>query len=125
MYQNGGGIETSGGIDAIHLMLLQSNEGFLRLFPCWFPDKDAGFKQLRARGAFLVSSELRDGRVRYIEIESEKGKECRILNPWEGIGVEAFEISGELKKPIRFRESDAVVAFDTRAGATYRLQPAR
>jgi hypothetical protein len=35
-------------------------------------------------GAFLVTSELRDGEVKSLLIESEKGRECILQNPWPG-----------------------------------------
>ena len=121
MYQTGGGIETDGGIEAIHLMLLQSNEGFLHLFPVWFPDKDASFKRLRARGAFLVSSEFRNGTVQFAEIHSEKGKVCRIRNPWEGKQVRILEVSaGDAEVP--FETDNDILEFSTDSGGTYRLQ---
>ena len=43
-----------------------------------------GFGNLRAVGAFLVSSELRQGAVQKLSIVSEKGKECTLQNPWPG-----------------------------------------
>ena len=48
---------------AVNKMLLQSYQGVLRLFPDWPKDRDARFGQLRAYGAFLVSSELTGGAV--------------------------------------------------------------
>jgi len=63
-------------------MLLQSWEGVIRVFPAWPTDLDASFRDLRARGAFLVSSDFKDGQVQYIEIKSEHGGTCYVLNPW-------------------------------------------
>ncbi|MCY2930680.1 MAG: hypothetical protein NTV86_14515 [Planctomycetota bacterium] len=84
----GGGIENNSGIpDGLNEMLLQSHEGFLRLFPCWPAGRPARFEGLRAYGAFLVSSELSDGRVQFVRLLSEKGLPCTLLNPWPGAGV--------------------------------------
>ena len=86
--QSGGGIETCGGITAgINEMLLQSYEGVLRLFPCWPPNHDARFANLRAWGAFLVSAELKNGDVRGVRVVSERGRPCRVGNPWPGRAV--------------------------------------
>lgn len=83
--QGGGGIETCGGITAgINEMLLQSYEGVLRLFPCWPAERDARFANLRAWGAFLVSAELAQGVVQGVELLSEQGGDCRLMNPWPG-----------------------------------------
>ena len=39
-------------------MLLQSHDQTIRVFPVWLKGKDASFRNLRAYGAFLVSSEF-------------------------------------------------------------------
>jgi hypothetical protein len=82
-------------------MLLQSHEGFLRLFPCWPKDRPARFERLRAYGAFLVSSELAGGEVKSVRIVSEKGQPCTVLNPWAGAvdvmrnGMKSETVCGE------------------------------
>ena len=70
--------------NAIQEMLLQSHEGVLRFFPCWPRDMDARFGTLRARGAFLVSAELKNGVVGRVKILGEKGRPCTVVNPWPG-----------------------------------------
>lgn len=62
--------------------LLQSWNGEIHLFPNWPRNWDATFTTLRAKGAFLVSAEYRDGTVQWIEILSEKGAPLRLKNPW-------------------------------------------
>lgn len=62
-------------------MLLQSHTGTVMIFPAipsqW---KDVSFKNLRAEGAFLVSAELKDGKLFKAEIYSEKGGTLRVKN---------------------------------------------
>jgi hypothetical protein len=83
--EGGGAIEACGGVtSAVNEMLLQSHEGVLRLFPAWPREKNARFETLRAVGAFLVSSELRDGAVQFVRISSERGEDCVVQNPWPG-----------------------------------------
>jgi alpha-L-fucosidase 2 len=64
-------------------MLLQSYGGLIRIFPAipksW---KNAGFYQLRAEGAFLVSAKKNDGDLIKVEILSEKGGELALENPF-------------------------------------------
>ncbi len=98
----GGGIENNSGIPGgLNEMLLQSHEGFLRLFPCWPKDRPARFERLRAYGAFLVSSELAGGEVKSVRIVSEKGQPCTVLNPWAGAvdvmrnGMKSETVCGE------------------------------
>jgi hypothetical protein len=62
--------------------LMQSYNGTIRLFPNWPMDKDAEFHQLRAAGAFLVSSKLKDGKVTGVDILSEAGAPLNIMLPW-------------------------------------------
>ena len=102
LFNFGGGIENNAGIpDGLNEMLLQSHEGFLRLFPCWPKDRPARFDGLRAYGAFLVSAELTGGDVQSIRISSEKGRPCTVLNPWAGAvqvlrnGTKRETVSGE------------------------------
>ena len=77
------GIENMSTIpNTINEMLLQSHEGVLKLFPVWPKNQSAEFHQLRTHGAFLVSSKLKNGKISNVEIKSEKGRLCNVLNPW-------------------------------------------
>jgi hypothetical protein len=67
---------------------LQSYEGVLRIFPNWNFKKNASFKNLRAYGAFLVSSDVKNGNIQVVKIYSEKGRPCTIENPWPGKRVQ-------------------------------------
>jgi hypothetical protein len=85
LFTGGGGIEQCSCVPGgINEMLLQTHDGVMRLFPVWPKNRPARFGRLRTHGAFLVSSELRDGEVKSLVIESEKGRECQLLNPWPG-----------------------------------------
>jgi hypothetical protein len=85
VFGGGGGIENCSGVPAtIQEMLLQSQDGVLRLFPVWPRDRPARFGNLRARGAFLVSSQLKEGLVQSVQIQSERGRPCVVQNPWPG-----------------------------------------
>jgi hypothetical protein len=81
VFQDGGGIETSGTIEGLDSMLLQ-HEGDLRVFPDWPSNMDVSFTRLRAKGAFLVSSEQKGGVVTSIEVFSEQGGPLTIYSPW-------------------------------------------
>ncbi len=83
----GGGIENASPAAAVDEMLLQSHEDVIRLFPSWPKNLDARFGSLRADGAFLVSAELKGGVVSGVTIQSEKGRDFAIVNPWPGHSV--------------------------------------
>jgi hypothetical protein len=87
VFQGGGGIETSGSIEAVNSMLLQHEAGVLRVFPDWPQAMDAAYTRLRAKGAYLVSSEQKSGTVMYIDVVSEKGGSLTIQSPWGTRGV--------------------------------------
>lgn len=79
------GIENCSTVpNTVNEMLMQSHEGVIRLFPCWPKDLDARFGTLRARGAFLVSAELKGGIISGVKILSEKGRDSTVMNPWPG-----------------------------------------
>lgn len=81
--QGGGGIETFAAVPlTINEMLLQSYEGIIRVFPNWNRNKNASFTNLRAYGAFLVTSVLWGGVIGNVTIFSEKGRLCKMENPW-------------------------------------------
>lgn len=81
----GGGIETLAAVPlTVNEMMMQSYEHVIRIFPNWNKNKDASFDQLRAYGAFLVSSRLEKGKIIYVKLQSEAGRPCVISNPWPG-----------------------------------------
>ncbi len=81
----GGGIETCSGIPGmINEMMLQSHRDIMRVFPVFPSNQKAAFCRLRTFGAFVVSSSIDAGRVGRIIIESEKGRQCDLVNPWPG-----------------------------------------
>ena len=100
----GGGIETCSGIPGtINEMMLQSHRDTIRVFPVFPSDQKAAFYRLRTFGAFLVSSAIEAGAVQYVVIESEKGKQCNIVNPWPNSAVKLLrngkageEVSGDM-----------------------------
>jgi alpha-L-fucosidase 2 len=114
---NGGGVESVSGIPVtVNEMLLQSYEGLIRVFPNWLPGKDARFKTLRAYGAFLVSSEIKNNEVSCVEIISEKGRECSLLNPWQAGKVKIT--SGDFDD-IPYLETGKLLVFKTDPGKKY------
>ncbi|MEE4174447.1 MAG: hypothetical protein V2I57_09385, partial [Xanthomonadales bacterium] len=94
---------------------IDREESVIRLFPVWPKSRNASFGNIRTWGAFLVSSELKDGNVRYVRIASERGRPCTVVNPWPGQAVTLTRKAGtETRTGERFR-------FDTEAGETVTL----
>jgi len=87
--------ESVGLAAMISEFLVQSVDNTIRVFPCWPPDKEARFANLRAQGGFLVSAEQRAGQITKLEITSTVGGKLRLLNPWTGQLVERDTTAGE------------------------------
>ena len=123
------GVQTTGlqrigrAADALHAALCQSvpprpgAAPVIRLFAAWPKDWDAAFTLL-ARGAFLVSSTRRDGRIPMVEIRSQAGSECRLVNPWGNVGVTLYRNGAEAEDL-----SGATLTFPTRKGETIVVVP--
>ena len=104
--------EMTGIAGLIDEFLLQSVGNKIRLFPCWPADQDASFSGLRAQGGFVVSAELRDGRVASATIVSDAGKELCLLSPWKTIYV-----NGKKGEP----GPDGLLTLKTRKGEVFRF----
>jgi uncharacterized protein (TIGR02145 family) len=113
--KGGHGTESVANLEYINACMLQSQEGFLRLFPAW-PGPDARFVRLRAEGAFLVSAKKSSGEISEVEIFSEKGRACTVLNPWPGMSV---SLSDSKNKPVKFSMEGDRFTFATSVGETY------
>jgi hypothetical protein len=117
VFQSGGGIETAGSVEAIDSMLLQHEGEVLRVFPDWPSDKDAAFTRLLAKGAFLVSSQQRNGVVAFVNITSEVGGPLTIASPWGEQPVQLAGRSGQLKP------QSGLIVLQTVRGGQYDLTP--
>jgi len=99
--------EMIGIAGAINELLLQSVDNKIRLFPCWWKDKDASFSNLRTQGGFLVSAQYRNGEVVSAKIESTAGRQLQLLSPWKTIHVNGKKAD---------LDEDGLVTLDTKPG---------
>ncbi len=102
--------------------MLQSYSGVIRLFPNAQGLGAASFRNLRAVGAFLVSGVWDGERVTKVRIESEKGAEARLANPWADAPVRVSRSSDG--KPVPARSEGRLIRFGTEAGEAYNVEPA-
>ncbi len=106
-------------------MMLQSNEGKIRVFPALpaeWKDKELAFKLL-ARGGFLVAAERRKGEVVQVGVKSLHGGTCRVQNPFAEKPAEVLAQDSGAKVETT-RDAAGVLSFATRAGREYILRPA-
>ena len=66
---------------AMNESMLQSYDGTIRIFPAFDSGKTARFT-LHAQGGFIVSSEIKAGRIQWIAIRSLHGNSCKLELPW-------------------------------------------
>ena len=92
-------------------MLLQSHEGFLRLFPVIRHNESAAFEDLRANGAFLVSATFDPSTAAAGHTQLRDGGDGTV----HGVRVKS-EVKLATAKP-------GVFSFPTVAGAQYAISP--
>lgn len=103
----------------VNEMLLQSNEGKIRIFPATPDDWASAFK-LRARGAFIVSAEkLSDHTIPGITVESLKGNVCRVVNPWSNENISVWDVTGRKKQAKYSIQENNIIIFNTLPDHTY------
>lgn len=77
------GIENSCTVaNALNEMLCMSAGNVIRLFNGLPKGQNASFGNIRTWGAFLVSANRKNEIISNVNIVSEKGKTCILLNPW-------------------------------------------
>lgn len=131
---------------AVNEMLLQSDNGVIRLFPA-MPDGDpeydrlirrgyslheysdrcrqydawrnARFDRLLARGAFVCSAELKDGAVSWASVRSNAGGTVRITSPFSLSSLRVFRGT----EAVPFSSENGILSFVTESGANYRIVP--
>ena len=121
IYDGYHGIEKAGAIEFINNMLLQSADGILKVFPVW-TKKDASFSCLREKGAYIVSSEMKDGEVKYVDVVSETGKPVVIVSPWDKVRVvDENENTIAFVEGMTKNSEERTIAFKALPGKTYRV----
>jgi hypothetical protein len=66
---------------AVNESLIQSHDGVIRVGAAIVDGQNARFT-LHAQDGFVVSSEIENGKILWIGIESKLGKSCKVANPW-------------------------------------------
>ena len=103
--------------------LLQSQGGDIRVFPANPLEGHYAFHSLRARGAFLVSSEMRDRKIPYVLIQSLVGNDCKLVQCFgASANVQIRDLSSGkivLKKNV---SEDEILDFKTKTGHIYVLE---
>jgi hypothetical protein len=109
--------------EALHYALCQSipstpgQQSVIRLFPAWPGEWDAEFSLL-CRDGFMVCSSIHDGVIKYVDILSRNGKECRIKNPWPSQEIEIYRNGKRSKK-----QKGDIIMISTKVGDLITIVP--
>ncbi len=85
------GVEKIGAMEFVQSMLIQCDHGYVKVFPNW-TGADAKFENLRAKGCFLVSAEMKGGKVVRVEVKSENCGRFRLVDPRTARGAVPTEV---------------------------------
>ncbi len=108
---------------ALHAALLQSGPAspgtrpVIHVFPAWPKEWKAEFT-LAARGGFLVTSEIQNSRVGFVELLSNAGEGCLLRNPWGSSDVRLYR-NGKKSEEL----SGALLEFRTARGENIVIVP--
>lgn len=94
----------------------------IRVFPAWPVEWDACFK-LAARRGFVVSSAMKKGQIRFVEIFSTLGEACRIRNPWTKKKLSLFKDNGQKGWKKQSLSTSDLIEFGTSPGDRFVLLP--
>ena len=127
IYDGAHGWEKAGVVDALNTMMVMTDDDIMKVFPVW-TGADAQFQAIRQPGAFLVSSEMKSGKVQYVDVTSEVGGQLKLVIPWDvdQYDYELVDLATGSVVPcaqaITENSEDYYLIADTQAGHTYRLR---
>ncbi|PYX91107.1 MAG: glycoside hydrolase [Acidobacteria bacterium] len=102
--------------EALQLALLQSappapgKDAIIHVFPAWPKEWDAQYTLLSS-GAFLMTTSMKQGKVGFVEVQSQAGGECKLRNPW-GMSEVTLYRDGKKSESVR----GPLLKFNTRQG---------
>lgn len=101
--------------------LCNSRGGTIYFFPCVPTNFDVAFRDFQARGGFLVTGELRQGKVTYAQIIARRTTTCVVSNPWPGQKLSVYQFPENIAMPTSHTAEKYL--FAAQAGKTYLLRP--
>ncbi|PWU05059.1 MAG: alpha-L-fucosidase [Bacteroidetes bacterium] len=106
---------TFGVTAAITEMLMQSQDGYIRLLPA-IPDewKEGIISGLCARGGFVLNFKWKDGKLTDLKIKSKAGGICRIK-----VDTKVFKSMQEIQTQ---KSADGIMSFATEKGSEYSFE---
>lgn len=99
-------------------MLIQSHAGYIEIMPA-IPDawKDVSFNNLRTEGAFLLSADMKDGKIISFKVKAVKGGLLQLKLPAEKFN---YNVKGNVATP---QITDRMLSTSMSVGSELNLQP--
>ena len=122
----GAGIVIFTALSALQDMLLGDAGGIIEVFPAIpkeLSEGGAAFKNLRARGAVLVSSSIKNGQVEYIVLTSLAGGTVKLKSPFGQLSVKKQIDEAEYTELTDFSSFNGCISIEMNAGDTIMISP--
>ena len=110
-----------GATSGIAEMLIQSHTDSIQLLPAlpkaW---KDGSYKGLRARGAFTIDANWKNGMPTVIQVNSDHGNDVKLKSPMFNTPVTVTRVG--TNTPVPFTKDGDTISFKTEQGKTYKIE---
>lgn len=88
-----------------------------------YTQEEIAFRNLQARGGFLVSACKNGDGVYFLEIQARRDNRCQLMNPWPGKQVRVHEVGSTEPVSSQFDNSNGeCLVFSTVAGHKYLVE---
>ncbi|EJQ05391.1 hypothetical protein IC5_02092 [Bacillus cereus AND1407] len=110
-----------GATSGIAEMLIQSHTDSIQLLPAlpkaW---KDGSYKGLRARGAFTIDADWKNGTPTVIQVTSDHGNDVKLKSPMFNTSFTVTRVG--TNTPVPFTKDGDTISFKTEAGKKYKIE---
>lgn len=109
-------------ISTLHDFYMQDWGSTIRVFhgipSSW---TDASFVNMRAKGAFLVSANRKDGKTVYIRVASERGNTCQLQTEIPLNNLEIRTLNGDVQDFEILDKEEGIISFETEEQLAYEI----
>ncbi|PEU20423.1 hypothetical protein CN532_30605 [Bacillus wiedmannii] len=110
-----------GATSGIAEMLIQSHTDSIQLLPAlpraW---KDGSYKGLRARGAFTINADWKNGVPTVIQVTSDHGNDVKLKSPMFNTPFTLTRVG--TNTPVPFTKDGDTISFKTEQGKSYKIE---
>lgn len=109
-------------VSSLHEFYMQDWGNKIRVFwGCPSEWKEASFINMRAKGAFLVSANRKNGKTTFIQIESEQGGICRLQTGMNPANIMVVDLAGNALPYTLAQKKNGVIEVSTSKGQVFQV----